>query len=184
MNVLSSKHDTGIDTSAPLKTLYHSHESLVASLNGLAELPQLVEQADRGRRLAAASMDHFRAEMMEHHEDEERDLFPAVLRSARPGEEHEQVQSLVRDLLAEHRELERMWKQLEPSVHAAAKGRCKAIDGELMGRLIRAYSKHARFEEDHFLPLAQAILQRDANHMEALGVSLHMRRVPPFPSHI
>jgi hemerythrin-like domain-containing protein len=184
MHNAHSKFDTGVDTSAPLKTLYHSHESLVEALGELGELPVLVEQAQRSQRLAATCLERFHKHLLEHHADEERALFPAVTASAKPGEEGDRVKSMVRQLTAEHRELERMWATLEPAVEAAAKGRCEAIDGELLHRLVSRYSHHARFEEDHFLPLAQEILQRDANHLGALGVSLHMRRVPPFSGHI
>jgi hypothetical protein len=50
--------------------------------------------------------------------------------------------------------------------------------------LIQRYKKHAQEEEAVFLPLAEKILSRNSNHMAALGLSLHMRHVPHFPSHI
>lgn len=41
-------------------------------------------------------------------------------------------------------------------------------------RLVRAYLSHARFEEQHFLPLAELVLGRNSAHMAALGRSLHL----------
>ena len=38
---------------------------------------------------------------------------------------------------------------------------------------------HARYEEAQFLPLSKTILGRNGDHMAALGVSMHMRRVLP-----
>ena len=50
--------------------------------------------------------------------------------------------------------------------------------------LVQAYTAHARFEEEQFLPQAQAILSRNGNHMEALGLSLHHRHAPQPMAHI
>lgn len=41
------------------------------------------------------------------------------------------------------------------------------------------YQRHASVEETEFLPLAQEILERNSNHLAALGLSLHMRHVKP-----
>jgi hypothetical protein len=46
-------------------------------------------------------------------------------------------------------------------------------------RLVTQYQAHAKYEETEFLPLAQTILGRNANHMAALGLSLHMRHNAP-----
>ncbi|MEZ5652848.1 MAG: hypothetical protein R3E87_20115 [Burkholderiaceae bacterium] len=46
-------------------------------------------------------------------------------------------------------------------------------------QLIDAYLAHARFEEQEFLPLSELILNRDGNHMAALGLALHARHVLP-----
>jgi hypothetical protein len=43
---------------------------------------------------------------------------------------------------------------------------------------VLAYNAHANYEETEFLPLAETILGRNANHMAALGLSLHMRHTP------
>jgi hypothetical protein len=46
-----------------------------------------------------------------------------------------------------------------------------------MPRLTSKYSAHARLEEDEFLPLAEAILDRNSADMAALGLALHTRHV-------
>ena len=38
--------------------------------------------------------------------------------------------------------------------------------------------RHARYEETVFLPLAERILLRNGDHMEALGLALHLRHAP------
>jgi hypothetical protein len=49
---------------------------------------------------------------------------------------------------------------------------------------VRDYTQHAMFEEKELLPLAQTILERNGNHLAALGVALHLRRVPDVQAYI
>lgn len=58
-----------------------------------------------------------------------------------------------------------------------AKGQPSDLDIAGIETLIREYSAHARYEEDEFLPKSEAILNRNPNHMAALGLSLHVRHV-------
>lgn len=106
---------------------------------------------------------------------EEEDLFPAVLRSAAPGAEHERMEALVQRLTREHREIEGLWKRLKPQVARAAAGRPAKLPQEAVDLLAGIYRLHAQSEERDFLPLAQDILARNENHMAALGMALHMR---------
>ena len=103
-----SAFNTGVDTNAPLKTLHHSHDAILAQLRELAELPQLLEQVQRSRRIAASTVALFCGDVLAHHAEEERELFPAV----------------------------------------------------------------------------QAILERDGNHLRAVGLALHMSRMPELPGYI
>lgn len=56
-----------------------------------------------------------------------------------------------------------------------AKGRFDDVNADEVQRLVAKYLAHADFEEKEFLPLLQKILDRDANHIAALGLSLHVR---------
>ena len=112
------------------------------------------------------------------------ELFPAVLSSAVKGEERDRVQVMVDQLTAEHRTVEAAWLKLEPELKKVAKGHSTELNVAGVEHLVTSYLGHARFEEDHFLPLAHTILARNANHMEALGLSLHMRHAPRIIAHI
>jgi hypothetical protein len=184
MGMRTLQIDTGVDTRAPLKTLYHSHDAILAGLGELAALPRKASHAQLARRSAAAVLALFEGDVMQHHADEEQDLFPAVLASALPGEERDQVQDFVTRLVAEHRLLEALWNELAPAVRKVRKGRAVEIDPAQVTRLVEAYTGHAHLEEEQFLPLAQTILQRDANHLAAVGVGLHMRRLPDLTGYI
>jgi hypothetical protein len=165
-----------IDT--PLDGFSRCHLGILTKLAAAAELPQLIAAADKARHVAADMLSLFESSVLEHHADEEKDLFPAVLGSATPGEEREQVERMAQRLTAEHRAIEALWERLKPAVKAMAHGRPGELDAEAMEDLSRLYLAHARFEEQNFLPLAQQILGRDSRHLAALGIALHMRHVP------
>ena len=184
MGLRALRIDTGVDTAAPLKTLYHSHDAILTGLGGLADLPRQAGQAQLARRAAAEVLELFERHVLQHHADEEEDLFPAVTAAAEPGKERAQVEEMVAGLVAEHRMLEALWSELAPSVRKARKGRAVEIDTALVTCLVQAYGRHAHFEEEQFLPLAQTILARDANQLAAVGLGLHMRRLPDFPAFI
>ena len=163
----------------PLDEFKDRHAGIVAHLSSLAELPALLDPAAKARRIAADTVDFFRRAVYEHHSEEERELFPAVLASAQAGEERLRVQALVDRLTSEHRMVEAIWKHLEPALKDVARGRDSQLNGRDVDCLVRTYLEHARFEEAEFLPMSQTILGRNANHMAALGLSLHMRHVMP-----
>lgn len=169
---------------APLSNFSNCHAGILKRLTALDELPALLEPAARARQIAEQSLEFFREAIFEHHLEEERELFPAVLASAKPGEEMERVQTMVRRLTNEHRMVEGMWKRLESGLKRVAKGQGAEIDTSELQRLVVDYTAHAAFEEAEFLPLSETILSRNSNHMAALGLSLHMRHVKPVSAYI
>ena len=163
---------------APLDTFSQCHAGILSNLQRFGELPALLEPAAKARQIATDMLTFFRDAVFEHHIDEERELFPAVLASATQGDEHDLVQLMVDRLTKQHRELEGLWKRLEPGLRKVAKGQPSDVSVEKIEQLVTQYRVHAEFEEREFLPLSQAILGRNANHLSALGLSLHMRHTP------
>ncbi len=176
--------NTPVNTDAPLTNFAHCHEGILKRLNALDELPALLEPAARARQIAEQSLEFFREAIFEHHLEEERELFPAVLASAQPGEELEKVKAMVKRLTEEHRMVEALWKRLEKGLKPVAKGHSTDLDVTEVHRLVEEYTAHARFEEAEFLPLSEIILGRNSNHMAALGLSLHMRHAKPVAAYI
>ena len=80
--------------------------------------------------------------------------------------------------------IEERWKNSEPAVRAVAQASAVDLDMTALKELVQAHTAHARFEEEQFLPLAQAILSRNGNHLEALGLWLHLRHAPQLTGHI
>ena len=66
--------------------------------------------------VAAQTVKFFRDVVYEHHQEEERELFPAVLASALAGTEREQVQGIVERLTHERREVEAAFVRLAPAL--------------------------------------------------------------------
>ena len=170
-------------TAEPIAGFSRCHEGILQHLGSLAELPALVEPAARARAVANETLRFFRAAVFEHHQEEERELFPAVISSATPGEERTRVQAIAEQLTREHREVEAAFEALEPSLKRLAKGQELPLPaGELAAQvrsLVERYEDHARYEENEFLPLSETILGRNSDHMAALGLSLHLRHVMP-----
>ena len=177
-------HTGPASADAPLTNFTDCHAGILRHLRSLDELPGLLESATRARQIATESLTFFREAVFEHHVDEERDLFPAVLASAQPDAEREGVLVIIERLTSEHRALEKLWKSLERPLKLVAKGQAADLNVADLNRLIESYAAHASYEEAEFLPLAEAILARNNNHMAALGLSLHMKHVPTRPAYI
>ena len=163
----------------PIAEFSRCHVGILTHLNALAGLPALLESAAKARQVAGETVEFFHKVVLEHHQEEERELFPAVLSSAEAGDERAEVQALVERLTRVHREVEAAFHRLEPALKAAAKGRDAALPAADVAALVQRYEDHARYEEQSFLPLSERILGRNSNHMAALGMSMHMRHALP-----
>ena len=71
----------------PLQDFSTCHVGFVTVLEAALGLPEMMVTAARSRSCATDMLKMFHDHLLAHHDDEERDLFPAVLRIAQPGEE-------------------------------------------------------------------------------------------------
>lgn len=169
---------------SPITDFSQCHVGIVAQLDALDSLPALLLPAQRARQTAATTLAFFDDVILEHHAQEETALFPAVLASATPGSERDAVAAIINRLTTEHRRIEAHWGALKAALRQVARGHDAALDADAVTRLVQDYRAHAAYEEREFLPLSQSILGRNANHMAALGISLHMRHVKPVAGYI
>lgn len=183
MKVLSASEDPSI-IDAPLTSFEKSHTEILDRLGQMTALPNLVAAADQSRSIASDLLSLFGKSILPHHADEEKELFPAVLADAMPGEEKSKADAMVRRLVAEHRSIEAAWRDLKPGLQAAAAGKPATLDAQAVAELVLAYNAHANYEEAEFLPLAEAILGRNEYHMAALGLNLHLRHTPIRYGHV
>ena len=163
------------DAGAPLQDFSRCHVGFATVLEASLGLPEMIATAARSRSCAADMVKMFRDRLLAHHDDEERDLFPAVIRIAQPGYETDRAGAMVARLVREHREIAQLWKQLEPAVQAIANGYLPRLDSALLHELVRRFNEHVRIEEEEFLPFAQQVLARQAEDMAMLGLALHRR---------
>ena len=163
------------EADAPLQDFSTCHVGFVTVLETALGLPEMIVTAARSRSCAADMLKMFRDRLLAHHDDEERDLFPAVLRVAQPGDEADRARTMVAQLVREHREIAQLWKQLEPAVQAIANGYLPRLDSALLHELVRRFNEHVRSEEEEFLPFAQQVLARQAEDIAMLGLTLHRR---------
>jgi hemerythrin-like domain-containing protein len=166
----------------PLDKFSHTHEGIFRHLQNLEGLDAMAHAAAHARDGAAAAAHFFRDVVCVHHAQEEQALFEAVMASAEPGPEAEQVQAMVKRLTLEHRQVENLYERLEIQLKKMAKGQLCQIEHAAIKALVLVYQAHAEFEEAEFLPLARTILSRNSNHMAALSLSLHVRSVSVAPS--
>jgi hemerythrin-like domain-containing protein len=170
---------TNPDPDKPIENFSQCHVGILRHLDAFAGLPALLDPATQARQIAKDMLGFFRDVVYDHHAEEERELFPAVLASAQAGDEKAYVQNIVDRLTAEHRQIERTWQSLEPELKHVAKGQDSSLGPIAVSSLVATYRAHAQYEEQVFLPLSQTILSRNSNHMAALGLSLHLRHAVP-----
>ena len=171
-------------SNAPITHFAHCHVGILSQLDRMGDLPALLGPAAQARKIAQQSLDFFSTGMYTHHSEEEKDLFPAVRSSAKAGAERLKVETLMEQLTQDHRSLEQLWESLEPGLRKVAKGQEAQLDESALQAMVTRYQLHAQLEEQEFLPLAEMILGRNDHHMAALGLTLHMRKVPAFAAHI
>ncbi|MCO4757814.1 MAG: hemerythrin domain-containing protein [Oceanospirillaceae bacterium] len=116
----------------------------------------------------------FRDVVLEHHSEEEQELFAEVKDSSRKGgDDAAKALGMIDQLVREHRSLEAQWKAIESDIKQLSKGKPASLDQEAAGKLADDYLAHANFEEQEFLPLSAKLLGERG--LSSLGLSLHMR---------
>jgi hypothetical protein len=88
--------DTNV--TSPIDDLASCHSGILTRLATLSELPALREAAIRVHGIASESLGFFGEVIFQHHLDEERELFPAVLQAAEASE-REMVKSIISRLV-------------------------------------------------------------------------------------
>lgn len=166
------------DTESPLQDFSNCHAGIIDNFERLRRLPALLdgdEPNEEAKQIAAACHKFFRDVVLEHHAEEEEELFKAVKLAAHAGEETEKSSPMIQRLTDEHRELESLWKRIEGDMKRLGKGKSAQLDTAVVETLADKYLAHARYEEAEFLPLSAQILSK--NDQSALGLALHMRHV-------
>lgn len=151
------------------------HRQIAAQLHEMRELADAIEGdglTATVRIRARALKDWFNAEARQHHLDEEKHVFPALLASG-DATVVQHTQRLIQD----HGWLEEDWLEIEPSLSAAADG-YTWFDPIVLKHAVQVYGMlyldHMVLEESLAYPEARARL--DPAKLKAMGTEMARRR--------
>lgn len=125
------------------------------------------------REAAAGVLRYFDLAAPLHHEDEEVDLFPALLDVLDPTRDADALASL-RRLTAEHEELAALYRVVRLTLERVAAGEPAEFAPGAAERFAQRYPAHAAVEEESVFPLAQARLAPEV--LTAIGRRMAERR--------
>ncbi len=159
----------------PFEMLEACHERVHRMLRLMARLRSHVAAQgadDQARQAARDVMRYFDQAAPQHHLDEERHVFPAVLAQGDP-----QTVALVRQLQEDHRLMEQGWQRARRILEALSSGGLDGIDGA-QGADLEAfaalYDRHIATEETIAYPAART--QLDEAALAAMADDMMRRR--------
>jgi len=135
----------------------------------------VVDAAARGDADAVAA--YFDRLIAVHCEDEERDLFPALIESM-AGSDPVCLREMIEGLTDEHRALAAAWRRLRPDFAALAAGTPWALDAELVDAFIGRCERLFRREDEELLPMASRLLSDEARAAILAAMLARRRRAP------
>lgn len=166
----------GAGFEAPLEMLEACHRRVERQCATLRRLvPHLARHgADAQAQAAAAAVfSYFDRAAVDHHTDEETDLFPALLETM-AGADPVCLREMTSALVADHRELERRWRSLRRALVEVAAGNAAALDEATVEAFAGLYARHIETEEKELIPMAARLLG-DAE-LERIGRAMCERR--------
>lgn len=171
----------GPNAEDPLAVLRASHVQIGRRCALLARLVEHLGENgcdDAARRTATHLRNYFDEAAIIHHEDEELDLFPALLGDL-PAAESAAAERLAASLSREHVELHDIYDQLRPGLVAVAAGLTTELDPTLCDRLQTLYLTHVEREEIELMPLVERYLTPAS--VQRIGPAMAARRKAPPP---
>lgn len=163
---------------APLEMLAACHGRIRNQCATLLRLKSHV--AAVGADLAASTaargvMRYFDTAVRHHFEDEEQDLFPAMLQSM-AGSDPVCIRELIDSLKNDHRELERLWGKVRAWLLAVEAGKVPPEIQEV-DLFVDLHETHAAREERELLPMAERLLS--TKDLDEIGSAMRVRRGIP-----
>jgi len=155
--------------------LDHFHQDILVKLDEMLALAVALEAdglTSEVRAQARQLNEWFGAEARQHHLDEERHVFPALLNSA-----DTEIQQTTHRLIQDHGWLEADWLEIAPSLSAAAEGHTwfdPAVLRHAVEVFRQLYIDHILLEESLAYP--QARERMDPARLQAMGAEMARRR--------
>ena len=156
-----------------LAACHHRVESQCMTLQRLVARVATHGSDEQARVAATAVLRYFDTAAVDHHADEEIDLFPALIESM-AGSDATCIRDLIASLKDDHRTLESRWQRLRPALLKIAAGEPQPLLlGDVMP-LVALYGQHMAREEAELLPMAARLLSDPA--LESVGRAMRERR--------
>jgi len=167
------RHAPAASTTSAFGVLDECHRQTLAALDKLEAIVDRIEAgADPSTRMLAAEVvRHFSMTARQHHEDEERHVFPKLLANA-----DAETEQTIRRLQQDHHWLDEDWHELEPHLDAIARGQ-NWYDIAFLRDGVTVFSAlsrdHIELEETFLYPEARA--RTGAVEAEAMGREMARR---------
>jgi hemerythrin-like domain-containing protein len=166
--------DAGFE--APLEMLAACHDRIRSRCSTLLRLRSHVAECGtdvEARTAAQGVIRYFDTSALDHHEDEEQDLFPALL-EAMAGSDPVCIRELTESLADDHRELARLWTSVRVWLVAIERGETPLPDAGNIESFVDLYERHAGREEQELFPMATRLLGDE--ELDRIGRSMRLRR--------
>ena len=169
----------------PLEMLLTCHRRIERQLQTLERLQVHLEVNGvdaEASSAAQAILRYFTRSAENHHEDEEKDLFPLLEERIPAGEEKARFRALRTGLEADHENVRELWARLRKTVEAVGDGMPRTLQAADVRALVEAYARHIAAEETALQDLFDRWI--DEGDRLALGRSMSARRAaftPPTP---
>lgn len=160
----------------PLEMLEACHERIEARLQTLERLSAHLPDHgadEQSRQAARAILRYFDTAGPNHHEDEERNLFPMLIGRAGP-DDRPGVDALVRDLLADHVKMAAAVEAIRRQLVPIASGSSAALAPESVRLMATLYRQHIDKENRELLSLSRKLLSSE--DLEDLSRAMTARR--------
>lgn len=156
-----------------LAACHHRVESQCATLQRLVAHLAVHGSDAQARVAATAVLRYFDNSAVDHHADEEVDLFPALIDST-AGSDATGVRALIESLKRDHRTLESQWQRLRPLLLKVAAGEPQVLLSGSVMPMIALYERHMQREEAQLLPMAARLLSD--TELDRVGRAMRQRR--------
>jgi pyridoxamine 5'-phosphate oxidase len=173
---LSALPDSAPGFDQPIAVLKHCHDRIRRQLATLDKLvPHLAAHGpdQQAREAAAGVIKYFEKAAHLHHADEEHDLLP-MLQEVASGDDAAQLAQLGAQILAEHAQMDALWRQLHAELNDIADGASGTLSDTAVRRFVDMYSRHMELEEGHIAPMAKRLFS--SGQMAQLGAAMQQRR--------
>jgi hemerythrin-like domain-containing protein len=185
-NTIMSKPFPGFSTPAagpesPLEMLAACHERIRHQCATLLRLPPHLAAHgtdEKARAAAAQVMRYFDTSGKQHHQDEEEDLFPALIESM-TGSDAVCLRDITQALLTDHHVLDAEWVPLHDQLARIAQGENIQLAADDVAAWVTRHEQHIQREENELLPMAARLLSAAA--LEHIGRAMCARRGLTFP---